>query len=101
MSSNLKWLKTMLAVKDVKTPKQTIKAQVVVGTPGKLWDFAGKQGVLKLNKCKVLICLPFFGRFCLLLAISCLAGAVVCLLWTTHSCWLGAVPPMGCLPASE
>lgn len=55
MAKNLKDIKVFLAVKDTKTPKTVMTEQVVVGTPGKVWDFVSKAKKLDLRKLKVFV----------------------------------------------
>lgn len=54
-ASDTSVVQTLLVVKDSKTPKTPVKAQVVVGTPGKLWDFANKAKMLQLTDVKMFV----------------------------------------------
>lgn len=48
-------LKSMLLVKDTKLPKKKLTQQVIVGTPGKLWDTVNKAKMLDLKRIKVFV----------------------------------------------
>lgn len=56
LGGKLAWLKTFFVVKDTKSPKQPVTAQVVVGTPGQLFTFATKASkFFSLKKVKVFV----------------------------------------------
>ena len=55
MGKELPFIKSLLAVKDLKTPKSRCKQQVIVGTPGKLFDLVTKARVVDLSKIKVFV----------------------------------------------
>ncbi len=55
MGKDLTGVKAALLVKDTKTPKSKIAHQVIVGTPGKLWDLVSKAKMLDLSRVKVFV----------------------------------------------
>jgi ATP-dependent RNA helicase DDX19/DBP5 len=55
MGKDLVGVKAALLVKETKTPKSKITEQVVVGTPGKLWDLVSKAKMLDLSRVKVFV----------------------------------------------